>query len=364
MSARTQSLVVGYKKSPLISNINLEIKKGKVLTLIGPNGCGKSTILKTLTKQLEALGGTVYIGKEDYKKQREKQLARQMAMVMTERLKTELLSCKEVVASGRYPYTGTFGILSKEDWEKVDEALNMVQAKDVADRDFNEISDGQRQRIMLARAICQEPQILVLDEPTSFLDMRYKLDILQNIRRLAREKNMAIIMSLHELDLARQVSDNIACIKGDNIDMIATPGEIFAGDYIQKLYGVDKECFDPLTGQMNLCGNKGQPKVFVISGGGCGIPEFYRLQRENIPFAAGILFENDIEYPIAKSLASSVIFEKAFYEISDEKLTQAKEMIDKCDTCICLIDEFGPLNEKNKLLMEYAKKIGKLEWQK
>ena len=110
----------------------------------------------------------------------------------------------------------------------------------------------------------------MLDEPTSYLDMGFKLDILANIRLLARERNLAIVMSLHELDLAQKISDTIACVKGDRIDRIGTPEEIFAGDYVQKLYGVAKENFDPLTGQVFFPKNAQAPEVFVIGGGGDG----------------------------------------------------------------------------------------------
>lgn len=126
--------------------------------------------------------------------------------------------------------------------------------------------------------------------------MRYKIDILSSIRRLAAERNMAVVMSLHELDLALKVSDVIACVEGDHIGKTGTPEEVFSGDYIQKLYGVDAECFDPRTGVVYLRGNKSRPKIFVIGGAGSGIPVYHALQRKNVPFAAGILMENDVEY--------------------------------------------------------------------
>ena len=246
----TEHLTVGYDKMPLIKDVNLQVRPGEILTLIGPNGSGKSTILKTITRQLKQIGGTVYLGKETMRGMGDNEVSRRLSMVMTERVRTELMSGREVVASGRYPYTGRLGILSPEDWEKVDEAIALVHAKEVQEQDFMKISDGQRQRLMLARAIAQDTKILVLDEPTSYLDMGFKLDILANIRLLARERNLAIVMSLHELDLAQKISDTIACVKGDRIDRIGTPEEIFAGDYVQKLYGVAKENFDPLTGQV------------------------------------------------------------------------------------------------------------------
>ncbi len=121
---------------------------------------------------------------------------------------------------------------------------------EVQQQDFRRISDGQRQRLMLARAICQDTQVLILDEPTSYLDMGFKLDILTTIRMLARKKNLAVIMSLHELDLAQKISDIIACVKGDRIDRVGTPEEIFSGNYVQQLYGVKPQQFEPQTGQV------------------------------------------------------------------------------------------------------------------
>ena len=250
---RTEHLTVGYDKTPLIGDVNLSVRPGEILTLIGPNGSGKSTILKTITKQLKKLDGTVFLGEASMDELKDSQISRRLSMVMTERLRTELMSGREVVASGRYPYTGRFGILSKEDWAKVDEAIALVHAGEVQDQDFMKISDGQRQRLMLARAICQDTKILILDEPTSYLDMGFKMDILTNIRMLARDKKMAVIMSLHELDLAQKVSDTIACVRGDRIDCVGTPEEIFAGNYVQELYGVADQSFDPVTGQIFLC---------------------------------------------------------------------------------------------------------------
>ena len=348
-----RDLTVGYDRIPLIKNINLGVRPGEILTLIGPNGSGKSTILKTITKQLKTIGGSVFLGKESMRELTDSEISRHLSMVMTERIHTELLSGRDVVATGRYPYTGRLGILSQQDWKKVDEAIALVHAGEVQQQDFRRISDGQRQRLMLARAICQDTQVLILDEPTSYLDMGFKLDILTTIRMLARKKNLAVIMSLHELDLAQKVSDTIACVKGDRIDRVGTPEEIFSGNYVQQLYGVKPQQFEPQTGQVF-------PEVFVIGGGGTGLAVYNRLQRQNIPFAAGILQENDVEYAAASALAACVFSEKAFFPVSEETFLRAKQMLDDCDACICALTEFGPYNEKNRQLYEYAKKLGKV----
>lgn len=355
-----RDLTVGYDRIPLIKNINLGVRPGEILTLIGPNGSGKSTILKTITKQLKTIGGSVFLGKESMQELTDREISRQLSMVMTERIHTELLSGRDVVATGRYPYTGRLGILSDKDWEKVDEAIALVHAGEVQQQDFRRISDGQRQRLMLARAICQDTQVLILDEPTSYLDMGFKLDILTTIRMLARKKNLAVIMSLHELDLAQKISDTIACVKGDRIDRVGTPEEIFSGNYVQQLYGVKPQQFEPQTGQVFLERPEGEPEVFVIGGGGTGLAVYNRLQRQNIPFAAGILQENDVEYAAASALAACVFSEKAFFPVSEETFLRAKQMLGSCKTCICALTEFGPYNERNRQLFEYAKKLGKI----
>lgn len=357
----TENLTVGYDKKPLIHNIDLSVRAGEIVTLIGPNGSGKSTILKTLIKQLKKIDGMVYLGKVSMETMKDSEISRNLSMVMTERLRTELMSGREVVASGRYPYTGKFGILSQDDWAKVDEAIALVHADEVQNQDFMKISDGQRQRLMLARAICQDTKILILDEPTSYLDMGFKLDILSNIRMLAREKKMAIIMSLHELDLAQKISDWIVCVKGDRIDKVGTPDEIFCGDYVQKLYGVERSNFDPVTGQMFLSAESGKPEIFVIGGGGNGIAVYNYLQRQKIPFAVGILQENDVEFSTARALASKVIWERAFYPVGEDKIFQAKQLIDQCESCICAVETFGPLNEANRKLLWYAQERGKMK---
>ena len=138
-----------------------------------------------------------------------------MAILMTARMDPELMTCRDVVSSGRYPYTGKLGILTAEDRKIVDESLHRTDAETFADRPFQAVSDGQRQRILLARALCQQPELIVLDEPTSYLDIRYKLELLTILKRMVREEDLAVLMSLHELDLARRVSDTVVCVAGD-----------------------------------------------------------------------------------------------------------------------------------------------------
>jgi ABC-type cobalamin/Fe3+-siderophores transport system ATPase subunit len=232
----TKALQVGYGRKVVVEDVNLEVQPGEVLTLIGPNGSGKSTILKTITAQLEKLGGVVYLDGKPQDKLNREEVARTMSLVNTQRLHPEWMTCREMVSMGRYPYTGRLGILSEHDWAKTDQAIKLVHAEDIAEENFNEISDGQRQRIMLARALCQEPEVLVLDEPTSFLDIQFKMDILATIRRAAKEDGVSVILSLHELELASAISDRVACVGGGRIQSVGTPEEILTGENLELLF--------------------------------------------------------------------------------------------------------------------------------
>ena len=356
----TTDLDVGYDGKALIRNISIRLKKGEILTLIGPNGAGKSTILKSITRQLKLVGGTVYLDQEMMHKMSSKEVAKKLALVMTERMRTELMTCEDIVATGRYPYTGTLGILSQKDKEKVREALETVHAMEFKDRDFTAISDGQRQRILLARAICQEPEIIVLDEPTSFLDIRHKLELLTILKQMVTERGTAVLMSLHELDLAQKISDYVICVHGDHIDRYGTPEEIFTSSYIRQLYGITSGSYNAAFGCMEMEPPAGEPKVFVIGGNGKGIPVYRSLQRRGIPFAAGILWENDREYPVAEALASVVIREKAFESVSDATFETAVKVLKNCEKVICCMENFGTYQEPCRQLWKIAKDLGKI----
>ena len=236
----TKDLSVGYNRKILIHDINVQIEKGTILSLIGPNGAGKSTILKSITRHLAPIGGTVAIGSQEIGAWSPREMAKQVAVVLTERIRPELMTCAQVVAMGRYPYTNALGRLTEADEQAVWEALDRVHGLDLQDQDYMTLSDGQKQRILLARALCQEPQVLVLDEPTAYLDIRHKVELLDILRDMAREKQMTVILSLHEIDLAAKVSDYLMLIKGDRVQGFGTPSQVLEEGTVERLYGLPK----------------------------------------------------------------------------------------------------------------------------
>ena len=347
-----EALTAGYSPAcPVVSALDMSIRPGEIVTLIGANGAGKSTLLKTIAKQLKPLGGAVFLDGMPETEMREAEIAKKLSLFLTGQIRTELMTVRDVAATGRYPYTGRLGILSPADWDKVEQALRMTHTEMLADRFFTELSDGQRQRVLLARAICQEPALLVLDEPTSFLDIRHKLELLALIRELAKSQDTAVLMSLHELDLAERISDRVICIKDGRADRMGTPAEIFCGDYIRELYGLECGSYDPLFG-VEMAPAGGEPEVFVIGGGGTGIPVYRELCRKGIPFAAGVLHENDLDLPCAKALAVQVITEQAFEPVSETAVRQALAVMERCREVICTVKQFGTMNAGNRQLLE------------
>ncbi len=238
---RCENLTIGYNKMPLIKDINIAVKRGEIVTLIGPNGAGKSTLLKSLSRQLEPIEGSVYLDDKKLSEMSGSDLSKKVAILFTDRIKGEMMNCYDVVATGRYPYTGYFGVLGAKDREIIENTMKLVKVDDLCDKDFKKISDGQRQRIMLARALCQEPEIVLLDEPTSFLDIRHKLEFLSILEQMKEDKKLTVIMSVHELDIAQKISDRVLCLKGDKADRFDKPEEIFTDDYIRELYDVNEE---------------------------------------------------------------------------------------------------------------------------
>ena len=354
-------LTVGYNGHPLISDIEIGINKGEIVTLIGPNGAGTSTILKSISRQLEIIGGGVEFDGKDIRDYSYRDLSCKMAVVLTDRLKPELMTCHDIVATGRYPYTGRLGILSKEDEQIVENAMKAVHAEDLGMRDFNAISDGQKQRVLLARAICQEPDIILLDEPTSFLDIRHKLELLAILRDMAKSQDITVIMSLHEIDLAMKISDRILCIKGDHIFMEGSPDDVFKEDLIRDLYSIDNGYFDTTFGSIEMPKPEGEPDVLVISSGGCGIPVYRRLQKEGRAFIAGIFGREDIDCQVARLLASEVISADAGEPLSEEAKAKAFAAVDRCSEVLEAGSSSCRFRDEVSEILSYAEEKGKLK---
>ena len=235
----TEALSVGYE-SPVLSDIELSFLPGTITVLAGPNGAGKTTLLRTLCKSQKSLSGKIVLDGTDIEKLSGSELSKRLSIMTTERIRPSLMTVREVVAVGRYPYTGSFGVLSEEDQKKIDDAMELTGILELSETDFTRLSDGQKQRVLLSRAICQEPDILILDEPSSYLDITGKIRIMSVIKSLAKENDVCVIMSLHELELACAVADTVISLGEGKIISCGAPEDIFSGSGMEKLYHITK----------------------------------------------------------------------------------------------------------------------------
>lgn len=239
----TENLAIGYagkSNAAVAQGISIDLKEGTLTALIGANGIGKSTLLRTLTGIQPPLSGSVLLNGKSLSSYPAKELAQHLSIVLTESLPPSNLTVFELVALGRQPYTNWLGSLSDEDLAQVKKALQLTQIENLSDKKHHEISDGQLQKALIARALAQDTPLIILDEPTTHLDLLHKVNLLRLLKKLASEAGKCILYSTHDLDLALQMSDGIIVMNGRKI-IQGTP---------QKL--IDKKIFDILFDDPNI----------------------------------------------------------------------------------------------------------------
>lgn len=242
------NLSIGYsskKESTLIaSGIDISLKQGKLIALIGANGIGKSTLLRTLTGIQKPLGGTVTLAGEDIAAYTAEALAQQLSIVLTESLPPSNLTVFELVALGRQPYTNWLGKLSEDDRKQVQHAIAITQIEHIIHKKHYEISDGQLQKVLIARALAQDTRLIILDEPTTHLDLLHKVSLLKLLKKLSAETGKCILYSTHDLDLALQLSDEIIVMVPGHI-VQDTPNNLISKKTFDTIFNDSSIVFDP-----------------------------------------------------------------------------------------------------------------------
>jgi iron complex transport system ATP-binding protein len=354
-----KDLCVGYGKKTVLENVRLEFLKGEFISLLGPNGAGKTTLLRTLSRHLAPLGGEVALGGVELGKIVQQDLARTMSVVLTEKVAPPLLRVFDFVAMGRYPHTGWQGRLTDKDNREIMAAIAMVQAEALVYRDLDTLSDGERQKIYVARALAQQPKIILLDEPTMHLDLKHRIELMSILRRLCRDRGICVVASLHDVEIAAKLSDKVALVKAGEIRAFGPPEEVLQEDTVTDLYDFSNARFNRLLGTIEMTNPVDRGRVFVVGGMGSSSVLYRLLSKKGYGIVTGVLHRNDIDLHVAQSLGADCLVQDLFEAISRESMETARKEMETCD---CVIDTgFGveAINSANLDLLKTAVSMGK-----
>ncbi len=262
-SLETKSLTLSYGESIIINELDLKIPKGEITVFIGSNGCGKSTLLRSLARLLKPQDGSILIEGEKISKLPTKEIAKQLAILPQGPVAPEGLTVLQLVKQGRYPYQNWFRQWSEEDERKVNEALEATGMKELADRAVDSLSGGQRQRAWIAMTLAQDTDIILLDEPTTYLDMTHQIEILDLLFELNERENRTIIMVLHDLNLACRYAHNLVALQNKQIYAQGKPEDVISCDLVRNVFQMNCDVtVDPLFGTP-LCIPHGRGRCIV-----------------------------------------------------------------------------------------------------
>ncbi|MRZ80234.1 ATP-binding cassette domain-containing protein [Paeniclostridium sordellii] len=248
-----KNLKVGYEEKIIIENLSLNIKKGEVVSIIGPNGCGKSTLLKSLSRMIKPVSGDIYIQSENIKSLKNKAISQKVCLLSQHNDAPGDLTVEELVYFGRIPHKKWYESKSKSDEELVNWAIENTGLTRYKNTPISSLSGGERQRAYIAQALCQKPDVLLLDEPTTYLDISYQLELMELVREINERLNITIVMVLHELNQASKYSDRLIIMKSGEIVSDGCPKEIINKEIIKKVYNIDCDIDnDPISNKPRI----------------------------------------------------------------------------------------------------------------
>ncbi|QSZ26830.1 ABC transporter ATP-binding protein [Aceticella autotrophica] len=325
---KAKGIDIGYKNKTVLHDINIEMNPGQLICLLGPNGVGKTTFMKCLGGFLKPQKGEIFIDTHNIHKMTDSQLACKISVVLTGRITASNMTVFDIVSMGRYPYTGLMGILSQNDKNIVMESLKSVGIEHLKDRFITETSDGEYQKVMIAKALAQQPEVMLLDEAVGHLDAKNRFEILLLLRNLAHEKNVTVVMILHEVDLALRLCDMVVLVEKGGVKSYGPPEDVLTEKAVKELYNVDKAGFCRSMGTLELkCDSNKSLKVHVLSGKGKGAPIIRALTRHGYKISVGPLAENDVDYFVSKT-ADTIVYELNDIPALIENLKESDVIID------------------------------------
>jgi len=356
-------ITITYVAHPVLRDVSFEINRGDLVVVLGPNGAGKTTLLRAIAKIVSPKTGIVLLDGCDIARIPVRQLMKILSVVPQSEGSVFSFTVQDIVAMGRTPHLSPLAPLSQRDRQIVREAMEATDVWELRDRLFTELSGGEQRRVLIAKALAQEPQLLLLDEPTANLDLHYQLEVVELVQRLNRERGITVLAVLHDLNLAAMLGERFILMHRGRIYAVGNADEVLTPQNIQQVYGVPVVVTrHPLNGKpIILLAERRIPslrgiKVHVVCGGGTGSEVMAMLTASGCQVTAGALNRGDSDFEAAQLLGVSVIEEQPFMPISREAFEQTREMIANAEVVILTDVPFGWGNIVNlKAILEGAK---------
>ncbi|NLN77584.1 MAG: ABC transporter ATP-binding protein [Armatimonadetes bacterium] len=365
------NLHAGYGGVQVLFGVSFDLKPSEFAGIIGPNGCGKTTLLRSMTRVLAPLSGTVTLDGSNIYDISSRDFARRVAVVPQDTLAAFDFTVLEIVLMGRSPWLGRFALEARRDIDLAIDALERTGTQHLKGRKINELSGGERQRVMIARALAQQPEVLLLDEPTSHLDISFQFEIMDLIKTLNRERKMTVLAVLHDLNLAGQYCDRLLMIGQGRVQADGSAEDVITSDNIRKVYGTEVWVRKhPTTSRPYVIAGVGASTrqdrdvlsrlaVHVVGGGGTAAPVLARLARKGYAITCGVLSLGDADQEVAGALDIPYISQQLFSEISAESHAKHQQLIDAADIIVLTDVPVGRGNIANIEVVLQAARSGK-----
>ncbi len=363
-----RNLSFSYGSSKVLGNVTFSVRDGEFVGIMGPNGSGKTTLLRCMTRYLPADGGSIMVDARPLADMSPREVARVFAVVPQSSATDFPFKVEDIVMMGRIPHISSrLAGRAKKDSEAVHRAMERTNTLQFSDRPFTALSGGERQRVIIARALAQEPKVLLLDEPTVYLDVSGQFEVMDLIKRLNKEQSMTIIAVLHDINMAARYCDSIALLNQGRLEAYGPPNEVLTADAIQSVYGMDVSVRrDPFTHAVyvmrrpsSTSGRRHGTRVHVLCGGGTGGPLMRLLLDGGYSVSTGVLNVLDSDFENASDLRIPVLAEAPFAQISEGMHAENLRLVDESSVVVVAPFPVGPGNFRNLEAVEHALRSGK-----
>jgi len=363
-----EAIAAGYGRTVVVHEASLQVAPGQVVALLGPNGSGKTTLLRVLARTLAPFSGWLTLDGQPYDAYSPTEFARRVAYAPQETPAEMGFTVAELVMMGRYPHQKGFWGATRADWDAVQQAMTLLEIDPLATRTISQLSGGERQRVNLARALAQQAGYLLLDEPTTHLDLRHQTRLMHTVRQYAQERRVGILVVLHDLNLASQYADHIALMHSGRLVAQGTPDMVMQPALLEQVYHTPVLTqTNPTTGRPLVFAlapddapqvPPNAPTAFVIAGGGSGAAVYYALLTAGWRVCTGVLNLLDTDEEAARALRLEHITEQPFSPISDDAYRRALLLAQAADAVIIAETPFGRGNLRNLELARQAQAQG------